>query len=148
VVAAAATSNTAADTAVYTYFFNHTLALLTAAEPFDPEDVDPLGVFHGSELVFVFDFEAGQRTQGEKDLAKAFASFWTSFAAAADPNSKGDAGTAGAWPKYSEASDEVMVLTTPPSSAAAPTSGLKHGKCDFWDANPIPSEVVFGVSDF
>jgi hypothetical protein len=33
------------------------LALIQKAEPFDPNDIDPLGVFHGSELIMVFDFE-------------------------------------------------------------------------------------------
>ena len=43
------------------YFFNHTLALLEKAEPFDPEDIDSMGVFHGSELPFVFDLEVAER---------------------------------------------------------------------------------------
>jgi hypothetical protein len=39
----------------YAYIFS--LALIQKAEPFDPNDIDPLGVFHGSELIMVFDFE-------------------------------------------------------------------------------------------
>jgi len=45
----------------FLYFFNHTLALLEKAEPFDPEDIDSMGVFHGSELPFVFDLELAER---------------------------------------------------------------------------------------
>jgi hypothetical protein len=45
----------------FLYFFNHTLALLTSLEPLDPTAVDPIGVFHGSELPFVFDFQPAER---------------------------------------------------------------------------------------
>jgi hypothetical protein len=45
----------------FLYFFNHTLALLTLFEPLDPTAVDPIGVFHGSELPFVFDFQLAER---------------------------------------------------------------------------------------
>lgn len=129
------------------YFFNHTLDLLDIAEPFDPDDVDPMGVFHGSELPFVFDFEVGLRGDGEPSLAKAMGAFWSGLAIAQDPNGGPAASGASApWPAFTEAGDEAMVLATPVGTAVAPEAGLKSVKCDFWDLdeNYIPTANVFG----
>jgi carboxylesterase type B len=131
-------------TSTYVYFYNHTLALIDKVEPFDPEDVDPLGVFHGSELVMVFDFEAGLITDEETALGEMVSGFWSTFALNGNPNS-GDED----WPLYDADSDQVMVLATENGpTAPGPMSGLKSDKCDFWDANPIPPWVMFGYPDF
>ena len=47
----------------YLYFFNHTPAVLAVAEPLNPDAVDSMGEYHGSEVAFVFDiqpFELGE----------------------------------------------------------------------------------------
>mmetsp|Transcript_32161 Transcript_32161/g.37796 ORF Transcript_32161/g.37796 Transcript_32161/m.37796 type:complete len:587 (+) Transcript_32161:3-1763(+) len=128
----------------FVYFYNHTLALIDDVEPLDPEDVDPLGVFHGSELIMVFDFEVALLTDEETALGEMVSGAWSTFALSSNPNS-GDED----WPIYNTTTDQVMVLATangpvPPG----PMSGLKSDKCDFWDQNPIPPWVMFGTPDF
>jgi len=49
------------------------------------------------------------------------------------------------WPAYTESTDEAMVLNAPVATATFPESGLKASHCDFWDANPVPTEAVFGT---
>ena len=116
-----------------------------SVERYDPEDIDPIGVFHGSELPFVFDFEAALLTDNERDLAKTVGSFWQQLAAKADPNS-GGSGAAGVWPAYTVAGDEAMVLASPVASDAKAQTDLKKANCDYWDANPLSTSVVFGTS--
>jgi carboxylesterase type B len=66
--------------------------------------------------------------------------YWTSFASSSNPNSGGSN-----WPSYTSDSDEVMVLaTTNGDVIPGPMAHLKSGQCDFWDANPIPTALVFG----
>jgi len=41
----------------YLYFFNHTPAVLVVAEPLNPDAAESMGVYHGSEVAFVFDIQ-------------------------------------------------------------------------------------------
>ena len=46
---------------------------------------------------------------------------------------------------YTKDGDEAMVLATPIAAATGPQAALKQVNCDFWDANALPSSVVFGT---
>jgi para-nitrobenzyl esterase len=107
---------------VFRYTFEHALE-----NPFE----QGLGVFHGSELPFVFgndDFPLGRVGTSGAPLASAMESYWTQFAKVRDPSG----GAALAWPPYDVATDPHLVLDTP----IAPGTGLKTALCDFWDALP------------
>jgi para-nitrobenzyl esterase len=87
-----------------------------------------LGVFHSSELGYVFgtDFPLDPAQADEKPLGAQIRGYWTRFAAAGDPNGGGSP----MWPKYSAAMDQSMKLDLPASAAQ---TGYKKDKCDFWD---------------
>ena len=94
----------------YVYFFNHTLRVLKVAQNVDPllqpPPYDSMGVFHSTELGFVFDVEIvldpkhanddddypappddGNTTYcNERDLADVVGAWWGSFARWHDPN--------------------------------------------------------------
>jgi para-nitrobenzyl esterase len=103
----------------YLYHFVHALAT-----PLGPE----LGVFHSSEIPFIFgNSYFGLTLNAEEELlSKAMVGYWSSMAKSADPNAMG----ALAWPKYDEASDQNMVLDLTLSIQ----TGLKKDICDFWAA--------------
>jgi para-nitrobenzyl esterase len=88
-----------------------------------------LGVFHGSDLPFVFgndDFPLGHVGSSGASLALAMQAYWTSFAKTHAP-----AG-ATAWPAYDPASDPYLVL----APTIAPANALSATACDFWDTLP------------
>lgn len=85
----------------------------------------------------------------ERLLGQQAGRFWSSLAAFHDPNAGlplagGVDPATNSWPPYSLETDEAMVLNAPVATATAPMSGLKAAHCDFWDANPIPPEAIFG----
>jgi carboxylesterase type B len=87
-------------------------------------------VCHGIELPFVFhsvkpfyNFSAG-----EDDLSKRMVTYWTNFAKTANPNSP--VSVQPTWPLYSQAVDQSMELTVPPTVQ----SGLRASYCNFWDS--------------
>ncbi len=103
---------------LYRYSFEQALAQPFAAD---------LGVFHSSELPFVFGndtFPLG-RIGDATALSTAMQHYWTQFAKFFDPN---DAGAV-AWPAY-DASAPQLVLGTPITTGKA----LDDGICAFWDA--------------
>jgi len=75
--------------------------------------------------------------------------YWSNLAASLDPNVgmplAGGVPPSTTWPAYTESTDEAMVLNAPVATATFPESGLKASHCDFWDANPVPTEAVFGT---
>jgi para-nitrobenzyl esterase len=106
----------------FRYTFDHALE-----QPFE----QGLGVFHSSELPFVFgndDFPLGRVGTTGAPIAQAMQRYWTQFAKTHDPNASGEQ----AWPAYDVASDPYLVLDT----TIAPAAGLKTAPCDFWDALP------------
>jgi para-nitrobenzyl esterase len=92
-----------------------------------------LGVFHGSELPYVFDNFTPPFVGGaaEETLATAMGGYWTRFASGLDPNGAG----AVAWPEYTAAGDAYLDLDDPISDGKA----LHAAACetvDPWLANP------------
>jgi para-nitrobenzyl esterase len=92
-----------------------------------------LGVYHGSELPFVFGNLSVRSGMSATD--RAFASqligYWTRFAAAGDPNG----GAAPSWPPYTIASEAYLDLAQLPQAGAA----LHRDRCEAmqqWRAAP------------
>jgi len=114
-------SRTLADhgVAVHRYVFAHPLAQPILAD---------LGVFHASELPYVFGndtFPLGRIDA--PPLVDAMQTYWTQFAKAADPN-RADATP---WPTYAPG-NTTLVLDAPVST----TTSYKDDVCDFWDSLP------------
>ena len=106
----------------YLYFLTHKLALTDAAEL---KSKKPLGVFHGTDLGFVFKVGI-LLTAAEKTLADSVIAYWTSFAANGAPTSPGEV----AWPTYTAAADQNLNIDLVPSLE----TGLKKDLCAFWDS--------------
>jgi para-nitrobenzyl esterase len=109
----------AAGAPVYYYSFQR-----EPAQPF----LAGLGVFHSSEVPFVFGTDpayplARVGADGEA-VAATMRDYWTRLAATGDPNG----GDAPAWPTYD--GDRHLVLDT----AITAGTGYKTDACDFWDA--------------
>ncbi len=94
-----------------------------------------LGSFHSAEIKYVFGVPSQllphELTDEELALSASVMGYWSRHAASGDPNGGG----APEWPKYDEASDQDIVLTT----TIAKESGLKKDLCDFWDGIVIPA---------
>lgn len=118
----------------YRYFFQHELEVVK-------DFVKDKGVFHGSELVFVFDIGVALWEKAEKQLSAAFVQYWYNFIATGNPNGDG----LSAWPLH-DAADAVNVLDTDTDGGSGIHSmtGLKKTVCDFWDANPVSLSVIYG----
>jgi para-nitrobenzyl esterase len=107
---------------VFRYSFEH---------PIDNPFEAGLGVFHGSEVPFVFgndDFPLGSIGASGAPLSQQMQAYWTALAVAHDPNG----GASPAWPAYDGGADPYLLLDVP----IAPAAGLKAALCDFWDALP------------
>ncbi len=113
---------------IYRYMFQPMLE-----DSFEPD----LGVFHSSEIPFVFGedvFPLDVVGDSGAALAGAMQRYWTRIAKLGNPNGAGN-GSADIdpiWPSY-DASDTTLILDNPIST----TTGLKSDLCDFWDATPL-----------
>jgi para-nitrobenzyl esterase len=112
--ARAAAKLNAAKVPTYLYHFTH---VTTVGATYG------LGAFHASELWFVFgNFLAPLSfpSAEEKALSEAIGNYWTSFAKGSDPTATV------AWPKYTAAGDQHLVLDTTVSVGTA----LNKARCD------------------
>jgi para-nitrobenzyl esterase len=85
-----------------------------------------LGVFHASEIPFVFgddSFPFGT-VGAAAPLAEKMQTTWATFAATGDPG--------GDWPKFDAASDQLQVF----DATSSVRTGHKAALCDFWDTMP------------
>ena len=110
---------------VFLYSFNHVISEIAIFEP-------DYGVFHGSELLFVFDLPSWVYndipivwTDSERVLAKRFGDYWTQFAANGNPTNSNSP----SWPTYTNQTDTLLVLDL----KIQPTAGWKKNLCDWWD---------------
>ena len=124
----------------------------TSTSPSPSPPLPQQQVFHGTELVFVFELSPALDLAAhissnpddiytETELSKKVGSYWSSFAAHKSPGSS--------WPQFNDgnsADEFFMYLDT--TAVAADGGGLKTDVCDFWDENPPPVSAVFGPSDF
>jgi para-nitrobenzyl esterase len=113
----------------YAYEFNDE----NAPDLFDPVALAtfPLGAYHFAEVQYLFDLD--ERFTGtslppkQQALSNSMISYWTSFAANADPNSAGQP----IWSPYSSGTDQFQSLV-PPAPGAESTFNSDH-KCSlFW----------------
>jgi para-nitrobenzyl esterase len=111
----------------YLYQFTHELDEINI---FDPSF---FGVFHSSELFFVFNIPDGFYNfkvpiifgPHERELAFNFVDFWSQFAGSGNPGSAGGV----KWPLYNLQSDQNVRLDL----NITIDQHLKQQKCDFWD---------------
>jgi para-nitrobenzyl esterase len=99
----------------------------------------PMGASHGSELGYVFQRRGSSLTASQHALSDRMIGYWTSFAATGIPAGRG----APAWPRYSNANDQVMELKP---SGPGPSAGFAQDhNCVFW-APLLPSIQFDGVA--
>lgn len=86
-----------------------------------------LGVFHGSEIPYVFRSFPPRLTLPSDDdqLSQAMLGYWVRFARSGDPNGDG----APLWPAYDATGDRHLVLDSPITTG----SGLRREVCDLRD---------------
>ncbi len=86
-----------------------------------------LGVFHGSEVPYVFGVVPKWGfAQEDRDLSEQMMGYWTRFARTGDPNGGG----AVEWPRYSAQDDPYLLLDTQIKAG----SHLRPEACDLCDA--------------
>jgi para-nitrobenzyl esterase len=95
---------------------------LTRTTPFGV--LSGLGVYHGSELPFVFGNLTARSgmTAADRAFSSQLIGYWTRFATSGAPGGTG----AAAWPAYTQASDAHLVLGAPITTG----SGLRAATCD------------------
>lgn len=108
----------AAGAAVYFYSFERALE-----DPF----LDDLGVFHSSEIPFLFGsppeaFPLGKVGTAGQPVADLLQRLWTQFALTRAPSAD--------WPLYDPATDQHLILDLAPHTGTA----LHADVCEFWDA--------------
>ncbi len=112
----------AAGAAVYFYSFER--------EPDDPF-LDELGVFHSSEIPFLFqsdEYPLAKIGTGQA-VADTLQSYWTRFAITLSPDGAGPV----PWPTYDQ-TERHLILDAPVTES----SGLRAAACDFWDQLALP----------
>jgi para-nitrobenzyl esterase len=101
------------------------------------------GVYHSSELVYVF----GKKEEGsattikrltpaERRLSHMMQAAWSNFARTGNPNANAGSGSSGAWVHYSnESPGGGAILQDTPAGASFPAGGDdRYHFCAFWDA--------------
>ncbi len=106
-----------------TYFYSF-------EQPVEAPFLQGLGVFHSSELPFVFGtdpaFPLGRVGASGASTSEAMEGYWTRFARTGDPNGDG----AVMWSAYDRATDKHLVL----AANVREVAHYKDAVCDFWDA--------------
>jgi para-nitrobenzyl esterase len=120
----AARAVAAAGVPVFLYQFTH---------PFNPGLASGLGAAHSFEIPYVWGntWLGARPPDTDQPLIDSMQTYWGQFATTGNPNSGGQP----AWPAYSMAADQNMVLDL----TLATASGLDSSECDFWDA--LPSQM-------
>lgn len=119
----------------FAYFYTQILAIVEIVDLFKP-----YRVFHGSELVSVFDLWPALIGTGEAALGRWIATAWTNFAATGDPNVAGGP----AWPPFSQGSTTAAISTSADGVVLELLPSFLKDACAFWAANPIESGVIWG----
>lgn len=91
------------------------------------------GVYHASELRFVFDNFQFPLAEEDKQMAATIGTLWTSFAKDGTPRLPARSKATGLiWPLYNASSDEHLEINIPLTVRA----GLSKAHCDLLDALP------------
>lgn len=105
----------------------------------------PLGVFHGSELAFVFGaFETLMFGPGEHALSALYARYWTRFAATGNPNGGSDP----VWPDFGASNGQITQLSVNPglnSYNVTLVENVNQNTCNFWFNHTVPSNALYGL---
>jgi carboxylesterase type B len=118
------------DGTVYKYRWNHQVLL----SKFFARGNSSLGVFHFSEVPFVFDMGYLLLTHQEALLAKMLSSMWIQFITQGDPNLKESFTDESIyWPKYQNKTRfEQMLFQVPLTNVTVEEDRAKDQKCSFW----------------
>lgn len=104
-------------------------------QPVEGPFLPGLGVFHSSEIPFVFGtdpaFPLGKVGASGAAVAEAMQGYWTRFAKTGDPNGGG----APMWTPYDRASDTHLVF----GATILEVAHFKDALCDFWDGVVPPT---------
>jgi carboxylesterase type B len=89
-----------------------------------------MGVFHGSELPFVFEVDVTLLSKEERALSVVFGQYWTNLATHANPNgASGGQSDLPLWPLYDVTEDAVLRLDITPTVIKQNRKAM----CDVWD---------------
>jgi carboxylesterase type B len=105
------------------------------------EDEVGCGVFHSSELKYVFgNFEIPHLKPADHAMSKTIQKYWTNLAKYGNPNGPADPAHTDAvdvqWPLYATESDKHLLLANP----VVPSFGLKKKECDFLTSLPAQGD--------
>ena len=114
----------------YLYFLNHILLLVHLADP-------DIGVFHGTDLIYVFAKSIALWGKEDNGVSEAFGTWWTSFAHGGVPSAPNVTGHNEVWSSYNTTTDNHMDIGGGDGATSSMRDGLKTTECDFWDANPL-----------
>ena len=117
---------------VWLYFLNHELDAMKSVLSFLH-----YGVFHGTDLIFVWNKSLVLFSEAEQQLAETFGKMWTSMAIHGDPTVTSKVN----WPKYNETNDINLRIDIPFSIE----TGLKKEKCDWWKTHPFDPNNITSV---
>lgn len=113
---------------VYFYHFEHHFAKFKSIKSCGPAVFGLCGVYHGSELGFVWQKE--HKTDADKQMTKDFAFYWINLAKYGNPNGHTQGHSHPHWPKYSESDKQYLVLKEPGLHVAF---DLRPETCDLFD---------------
>jgi len=117
----------------YLYQYDHQISFLSflgpASEFCQLDDELLCGVFHASELPFVFSNPLSQLTEADRTVASTMGALWTNFAKSGNPNGDGVDVT---WPVYTAAADQHLRI----ASTLEVGTGFAKLNCDFWSTLP------------
>ena len=118
----------------YLYFLNHVLLLVQLADP-------DIGVFHGTDLIYVFAKSIALWGKEDNGVSEAFGTWWTSFAHGGVPLAPNVTGHNEVWTSYDPTMDNHMDIGGGDGATSSMGDGLKTTVCDFWDANPLSAAM-------
>jgi len=102
----------------YMYHFDHT--------PCTP--IANWGVYHSSELDYVFDTLQGCSTPADETFSKQLGTWWSNLATSGNPNTPKT--STQQWPTYDATGDQDLYL----NNQFKVESGRRKTYCDFWDS--------------
>ncbi|TPX40894.1 hypothetical protein SeLEV6574_g06355 [Synchytrium endobioticum] len=116
----------AAGAPVYRYRFNQLLQLASSEWARN-------GVFHSSELPFVF---GNSIVPSEEALSQTMIGFWTRFAASGNPN-----GGNATWPVYSPGGPAIVLQSSTLPALTTESDPNKDAQCAFWNSQATQTLV-------
>jgi carboxylesterase type B len=113
-----------------------------ASEACQLEDEVGCGVFHSSELKYVFGNFGVPHLEPAQQMSRTIQKYWTNLAKYGSPNGPVDVDPAHEdavdvqWPLYTTESDKHLIL----AKTVVPSYGLRKKQCDFWGTLPVQGD--------